>query len=110
VEVLAWPSRFAVPDLKLMLLFEMEMDGDGKSGAGGRAGAGAGVGGGRRRADAQGPGHVAGARRRLEPDGLRRMTTRTTIKSLGFDSPLCLLDHSLSDFSSSSPFFWMKIL
>jgi len=32
------------------------------------------------------------------------MTTTTTIKSLGFDFPFCLLDHSLSDFSFS-PFF-----
>jgi hypothetical protein len=37
------------------------------------------------------------------------MTTTTTIKSLGFDFPFCLLDHSLSDFSFS-PFSWMKIL
>ena len=102
----------SVPDLEPALLFEMELlDDNSKAGAGGwPRGGRRGVGGGGRRGDAQGPGHVAGARRRLEPDGLRRMTTRTTIKSLGFDSPLCLLDHSLSDFSSSSPFFWMKIL
>ncbi|RLN35079.1 uncharacterized protein C2845_PM03G08440 [Panicum miliaceum] len=85
VEVPAWPSSFAVPDPEPALLFEMEMDGDdGKAGAGGWVPPHVRVRGGGRRADAQGPGHVAGARRRLEPDGLRRMTTTAINQKLGF--------------------------